>query len=263
MLVFSAISPHSPLLIPSIARENHKKLEVTLNALADLEKKLLNAKPEVIIIISPHGLIHADSFTINFNPIFKGSLKEFGDFSINLEFPSEPQLTERIRHSLLEKNIPVTLESINNLDYGITIPLYFLTKRIPSIPIMPINNSFLNLKTHFDFGRVLKEKILESNKRIAVIASADLSHKAGPGSPIGFSEQGKKFDEKLIEFLNHKNITGILKFDEAFLKESAECGLRPITILLGVLEGINYKPQIFSYEAPFGVGYLTAHFKLL
>jgi hypothetical protein len=33
---------------------------------------------------------------------------------------------------------------------------------------------------------------------------------------------------------------------------------------LGILEasGINYQPEILSYEDPFGVGYLVANFKL-
>jgi hypothetical protein len=34
---------------------------------------------------------------------------------------------------------------------------------------------------------------------------------------------------------------------------------------LGILEesGLNWKPEILSYEGPFGVGYLVADFKII
>jgi len=46
--------------------------------------------------------------------------------------------------------------------------------------------------------------------------------------------------------------------------EAGECGLRSFSFLLGILEEakIDWKAEILSYEAPFGVGYLVANFKL-
>jgi len=48
--------------------------------------------------------------------------------------------------------------------------------------------------------------------------------------------------------------------NEKLISDAGECGLKSIAILLGILEGIKYEPQILSYEGPFGVGYLTAEF---
>jgi len=33
-------------------------------------------------------------------------------------------------------------------------------------------------------------------------------------------------------------------------------------VLLGALSGSDYKPEIYSYEGPFGVGYLVADMKV-
>ena len=46
------------------------------------------------------------------------------------------------------------------------------------------------------------------------------------------------------------------------IAEAGECGLKSIVILLGILDGINYKPRLLSYEGPFGVGYLVMQFEL-
>lgn len=49
-----------------------------------------------------------------------------------------------------------------------------------------------------------------------------------------------------------------------FILRAGECGLKSFTFILGILEaaGLNYQPQILSYEGPFGVGYLVANIKI-
>ena len=54
-IVFAAITPHAPVLIPEIGKENLKKLTKTEAALKKLEQELYAAKPESLVVISPHG----------------------------------------------------------------------------------------------------------------------------------------------------------------------------------------------------------------
>ena len=109
---------------------------------------------------------------------------------------------------------------------------------------------------------MIKSKLLSSSARIAVIASGDLSHKLSKNAPAGYSPKGKKFDKKLIDCLLKKQTHEIIKFKPELIADAGECGLKSIIILLGVLEGMKYEPQLLSYESPFGVGYLTMNFKL-
>ena len=104
---------------------------------------------------------------------------------------------------------------------------------------------------------------LDKKRKYALIASGDLSHCLKKEGPYGFHSDGPKFDKALIEYLKKKDIKNFLKLDEMF-PEAGECGLRSFCFLLGILEasGINYQPEILSYEGPFGVGYLVANFKL-
>ena len=59
------------------------------------------------------------------------------------------------------------------------------------------------------------------------------------------------------------NIKSILDMDDEFIERAGECGLRSIVIMLGALENSKVKPEILSYEGPFGVGYLVAEFKVV
>lgn len=205
-IVFAAISPHPPIILPSVGSEKDRvQVKNTIKALENLGEILAKSKPDSIIISSPHP------------------------------------------------------------DWGFEVPLYFLAKdfqgRIEQILIGAESPQF-----YFEEGeREYKSRILSISavNCIALIASGDLSHVLKEEGPYGFHPDGPKFDKDLITFLKKKNIKEILKLDEKY-PEAGECGLRSFCFLLGILEvsGINYQPEILSYEGPFGVGYLVANFKL-
>jgi len=260
-IVFSAITPHPPILIPTIGKENINQLEATRESYLKLEQDLYVSQAETIIIISPHGHLQEEAFTINLSPEFKGDFEEFGDLTTKFSLSGDVGLAHKIKEKL-ETKAPLQLISETKLDYGASIPLYLLTQHLPKIKIIPLYYSGLNLAAHYNFGQMIKSKLLSSNTRIALIASGDLSHRLSKNAPAGFSPKGKKFDKKLIESLLKKETGEIIKFKPELIADAGECGLKSVIILLGILEGIKYEPQLLSYESPFGVGYLTMNYKL-
>ncbi|MFH1366656.1 MAG: AmmeMemoRadiSam system protein B [Patescibacteria group bacterium] len=262
MLTFAGISPHPPLLIPNIGQENIKQVERTKAALEKLEQELYAAKPDAVVIISPHSPVMPDAFCINIAQNFSGNFSEFGDLATKLNFRSNLAFSHRLKERLEDRRFSGLLINQDNLDHGVLVPLFYLTPHLPDLPLTPISFSLLDLKTHFDFGRIISEEIHQTNQRIAVIASGDLSHRLTKAAPAGYSQQGKVFDQKLIELLQKKETAEIISLDPALVEEAGECGLRSIIILLGILNQKEYQPEILSYEGPFGVGYLVANFKL-
>jgi len=260
-IVFSAIVPHPPILIPTIGKENINQLKTTSNAYLKLEQDLYASQAETIIIISPHGHSQEEAFTINLSPEFKGNFKEFGDLVTELTLSGDIGLAHKIKEKV-ETKAPLQLVSIPDLDYGASIPLYLLTEHMPKIKIIPLYYSGLSLLSHYNFGQVIKSKLLSTSTRIAIIVSGDLSHRLSKNAPAGYNPKGKKFDKKLIDCLLKKETEEIIKFKTDLIADAGECGLKSIVILLGILDGIKYEPELLSYESPFGVGYLTMNFKL-
>lgn len=261
-LIFAAITPHPPILIPDIGKDNIKKIRATKAALEKMEEDLYAAKPETILIISPHGRILPDTFSINTNPTYTVDLREFGDLTTKTQYQSDLTMIARISNSAQTKEVPLTLYTDQALDYGSAVPLYYLTKHLPEIKIIPLSYSLLEPKQHLNFGYLLKEEIMNTNRRVAVIASGDLSHALTSDAPAGFSPEGKKFDENLIENFKNHNTAGLLNLEPQICESAAECGWRSFLILLGVLQRVNYQLKILSYEGPLGVGYLVAEFAL-
>jgi len=262
MLVFSAICPHPPLLIPEIGKENLKQVQKTQKAMKKLEEIFYARKVDSVVIISPHQDLIPDAFAINLAEKFEVDFKEFGDFSTRLSFKSNTSFAHRLKEALEDHRFPAVLINKNKLDHGCGLPLYYLTSHYENLPITPISFSLMDLKTHYDFGKIISNEIHHTNERIAVIASGDLSHRLTENAPAGFSPKGKEFDKKLIEHLQKKETDKILKMDPELIEEAGECGLRSIIIMLGILNRKKYNVDIFSYEGPFGVGYLVANFSL-
>lgn len=255
MLSITCITPHPPVIIPGIGRPaDLSVVQKTIEAMEKLRENLEEANPDTILIISPHAPTNTNGFLINSDAELKGSLIDFGldeDFS----FKNDYDLMEKIGYHADMGGILVHFHS-SFLDHGALVPLYYLTKNLKP-KLVPCSFSFLDFKTHYRYGEIIRKVIDKSDEKIAVVASGDLSHRLTPDAPAGYSPKGKKFDEKLIGLLSKNDINGILNLDPELIEEAGECGLRSIIILLGILKG-KYEFNRLNYEGPFGVGYLTA-----
>ena len=261
-LVFASICPHPPIIIPSIGKENLKLVNKTKIAMEKLEEEFYASKPEMVVVISPHSPMMPEAFSLNMAESFSGNFQDFGDFTTKLEFRSDKEFSHKLKERCEDHNFPLIMYTNEQLDHGVLVPLYYLTKHTPNIPIVPISFSLLDYQTHHNFGKIIMEQIQEINKRVAVVASGDLSHRLTVSAPAGYSPQGRIFDDKLVELIKKNSVSPVLGLDQDLIEEAGECGLRSIVILLGVLNRLKCKPQVFSYEGPFGVGYLVANYKL-
>lgn len=262
MIVFAAATPHSPLLIPGVAKDTFELLDETTKALEHLARELYAAQPDVIVIITPHGESLADAFTINLAPEYTVDFEEFGDFSTKLQFKGSPQLAHGLKERIMYE-MPMQFVHVPKLDYGCGIPLAYLTKKLPGIEIIPISHSLLPLQTHFGLGQLLKRELTKTSKRVAIIASGNLAHSHEKGGPAPFSAAAGTFDELVKESLQSRNPEPLIFIDPVIEKKAAEDALRSLLILMGTLDGKNYRTDIFAYQQVMGVGYLTAQFILV
>ena len=264
MIVFAGITPHPPIIIPEIGKENLSFTEKTIQSMKRLSEDLYAAKPDTLVFISPHGPMLADAFIINMSPEFTVNFEDFGDLKTNLRVKGDVGLIHHYKE-ILEDKMAIVLANQAKLDHGVGVPLYYFAQGLDlnNIRIVPISYSLQTPAAHFAFGRKLQEDMINDTKRIAVIASGDLSHRLTQDAPAGYSHWAKKFDETLINKIKAKDAKGLINLDPDFIEEAGECGLKSFIILMGILNSMDYYPEIYSYEGPFGVGYLVANCKLI
>ena len=261
MIVFSAIVPHSPLLVPSIGEAECEKLALTLKALSELEHALYVAKPETILIVTPHAPMYPDSFSGNLHEGFEGILKEFGDHTVQIKTSVDFLVLDHIHRALREAQIPFTLTSQAELDYGCTVPLLLLTPKLPSFQCIPLAPCLLGPQAHYEFGRELARVLQRENRRIAVLASADLSHHVNAASPQGMRPEGQAFDAAIRSAVVTRHDAELLGLDATLRETAGQCGYQPILIFAGILADMSGTMREVCYEAPFGVGCMTVIFE--
>ena len=261
MLVFACLVPHTPLLIPEVAKENLSLLSDTVKAYQFLEHELYATKPDLIIILSSHAQDTKETFSINQNPKLRVDFKKFGDFLTNLEFNNDIGFGYKIKEAA-ETKMPVFLSAEADLSYGFAVPLFYLTPHLPKIKIVAINSAKLAAQTHLSFGEIIKEQIDSSSQRIAVVVAGDLSHRLHQDSPAGFSPRGQEFDQAIMKYLAQADLKSLVALDENLVKEAQECSWRSLLILTSIIKDFNFKAEKLSYQAPFGIGYLTFNFGL-
>ena len=133
-------------------------------------------------------------------------------------------------------------------------------------PVVRIGLSWLPFETHRALGHVIARAAHADGRRIAFIASGDLSHRLSAEGPYGFRPEGPVFDEQVTDIFRTGALKNLFTISDDLAEAAGECGLRPFLIMAGALEetcsleGADLDAQLLSYEGPLGVGYAVASF---
>ncbi len=262
MIVFAAHVPHSPLLMPSVSGDRVGAVKKTHEALEELSEELYARKVDTIVLLSDHPTMYSDAFSVSLSDPFRCDLHDVGDLSYQRTYHPDFPTTDQLQRDLRQADEPVTLSTDARLHFASAVPLHFLTTHIPTVKIIPIAPSGLSPKEHYQFGQALKHTMSASKKRIAVVSSGDLSQRLEAFAPGGYHKDGERYDTLVRTFIEQHNAVGLLQLDEALLHNAEESSYRKLLMLFGALDNMDVTPSVMSHEAPFGIGYLVAHFHL-
>lgn len=253
-VIFGAIMPHPPLLVPAVGGNKLKEIEKTKKSAEEIARRLKTKNFDTLVVITPHGTVSQATVPLYTSPVFEGDLSAFGA-KANYHFKGDPELAIACAKESpgLTSRTPETI-----LDHGALVPLHYIAAAGIKKPVMPVAIAFLPLRELYKFGKVLAAAAKKLNRLVAVIASADMSHKLTPDAPSGFDPKGAEFDKKLVELVSNYDVNGILDFPPTLADKAGQDALWSIAILLGMLDGIKVKQEVLSYEGPFGVGYMVA-----
>ena len=265
------IACHPPVLIPEIGGGREHEAEKTLRGLRDLSLKVAEVKPEVIVCITPHGNVFRDGVAVIYEQHLKGDFKQFGNDRYSFEKDCDMGLLDELNTSFAKHqchtiflNQKVAAEYRINLDidHGVLVPLYFIEKYYKNYQIVHITIGELSLIELYEMGTVIREAIEAHGKEAMILVSADLSHCLKDEGPYAFNPMGALFDENIIKGIEKKNYYSILTIPPQVYQPAGQCGLRPIIMGLGAIDGYDTESQVYSYEGPFGVGYMSAYIDL-
>ena len=82
-LVYAAVTPHAPVLAPTLAIEHQNIVEQTVAALTHIGQELRANQVETIIVLTPHASGDAHTFFASSDHEFQVDLSAFGDYKTN------------------------------------------------------------------------------------------------------------------------------------------------------------------------------------
>jgi AmmeMemoRadiSam system protein A len=271
MIILGALVPHPPVMMEGIGKpEDLAQVQETRNALRELDQMLAADLPDTLIVFTPHGAVFRDAIVVYSEPELAGGMSQFG-LTRNWQWGNDLELVERIIHLGNRARLPVfpmdrtTLERYHHgeiLDHGVLAPLsFFRLEWSRGVKLVVIPLSYLPLEELYQFGVLVAEAAHQLSRRVAVIASGDLSHALLPEAPAGFHPAGAEFDQTVMTLISQSAAPEFFELDPVLVEKAAECGFRSLIMLLGALDGKVFQGTVHSYQGPFGVGYGVASFK--
>lgn len=245
-LVYVGFVPHPPIIVPEVGRGEEVNSEATVGSMQKLAKEIVKMEVQTILFVSPHAPLLEDGLGYLEGKYLSGNFGRFGAGQLKFRQVVNESILARIK-----EEVPEALAVGSELDHGVLVPLYFLIEAGWNGQIVVLS---MPLRNPSDYGRKIGMILNDSPERCALIASGDLSHMLKEDGPYGFHPSGPKVDNLIVKGLK-KDTTLVRGIPRALIEEAALCGYDSLLLALGAREG---SVKVFSYEGPFGVGYLVA-----
>jgi aromatic ring-opening dioxygenase LigB subunit len=253
----------------------------------ELGRRFAAARPDVIVLATPHGFRVHDAVTFADVARMAGTLHHAGK-TAEMNVPVDRKLASSIAKTARSRQIPVAMagfagnsesESAIPLDWGTFVPLWFLghgrnmtgfghvladkPEREQGPPVVVINPArSLPWETNIRLGEAIADAAIRDGRRVAFVASCDWAH-AHEGSRYGAHPAAAEVDSAVEAALRDNDPGRLIDLDEAQVKHAAVDGLWQALMLAGVMNQVPMRGEVLSYEVvrAFSVGMIVATYQ--
>ncbi|MED1203305.1 extradiol ring-cleavage dioxygenase [Heyndrickxia acidicola] len=261
--VFACIAPHGGEIIPELKGSHPSRMQKTRDSMQELGERMQAAKPDAIIVLTPHGTRVEGFFSISNSERMEGIVEENGSV-YRMERLVERNLALSITEAAKENALPAATINYGTsagpisclqLDWGAIVPLSFM----PDVPIVVITPSReVPLDVHYRFGEVLAQAVKRTKLRVGLIASCDWSHAHHESGPYGYNPAAKLLDEDVVTLIKSGQLEKMSEFDPEYVDAAKPDGIWQTMILAGTIPADIRHTDLLSYEVPTYFGLICA-----
>src|SRR5258706_38176 len=166
--------------------EEMQLARATRSGMEELGREFTVAKPDVVVVATPHNVHISGAFAVLVAARMSGNLDGTPQ-PVELEVPSETGLAWLLLETLIGHGLPAVGVSFGSndpstavapMDWGVLIPLWFMGGRhdppVPVVVITPARD--LSADAHVRAGAAIAATAGASRRRVACIASSDHGH---------------------------------------------------------------------------------------
>ena len=274
-LSYACIAPHGSDVIPELANKRTlRSFEETRKGILAVAREVKRARPDTIIIASPHNLRVHQHIAIVTAENSSGTLRGWNapEKRASLKVKCNPSLAKELLAAGTRRRLPVvgvnygTFEGSNSdmaMDWGTFVPLWFFMheNRIrPKIVIVTPSRE-IPLDQNIAFGRTIADVVEKKRERVVFVASADQAHAHKKNGPYGFSKAAAAYDKFMVNAIERDDIDSIKELGRKFVEAAKPDSLWQMAMLAGVSERIPLVPHLYSYQVPTYFGMICAGFQ--
>jgi aromatic ring-opening dioxygenase LigB subunit len=281
-IVFGAIAPHGFAIIPEMSDDADGAL-ATRAAMEELGRRFEAAKPDVVVIASPHGFRVDGSIVLANTGRAAGTLRWKGR-QVEMNVPVDLALTDAIAAQAKAVDIPIAMagfagnsrpQSVLPLDWGNITPLWYaghgrnmigsgdVLAEAPEEPegppvVLASPSRFMAREHLVAFGEAVADAADADGRRVAFIASCDWGHRHDESGPYGYHPAAAEVDAEVLAAVREGRLLDLMAISDERASEAAIDGLWQTLMLAGVINRTPMTPEVLSYEAPTYFGMLVA-----
>jgi aromatic ring-opening dioxygenase LigB subunit len=270
-LVFAAIAPHGGIAIAEACAPGEREVAAKTRAgMEELGRRFAAARPDVVIVATPHNVHIANALGVVVASRVKGRLNGVVPL-IELDLPSEPHLAWRVLESFAEAGLPAAGVSFGSndpetavapMDWGVLIPLWFMGGRdVPPPPVVVVTPARdLSAANHVTAGAAIAAAAASSERRVALVASADHGHAHLANGPYGYHPAAAEYDTLVTEIVRDDQLARLNEIPRELVENAKADSWWQMLMLHGATAAGSWKGRLISYEAPTYFGMLTASY---
>lgn len=260
-IVFACIAPHGGhLLLPPGVPTSVPRSRA---AMAQLEQELRDARPDVVTVLTPHGLTVDDAYSIGICARAAGEID-----GVKIELATDLDLAATWAYRAAERGVPVAPLSGEDadtpfpLDWGVTIPLALLLPNLHPLPslVVACPSRRLSRALLIAWGEALADASDELGRRVALIVSADQGHGHAADGPYGFSPVSARYDRDMRAAIEADALPRLLHWPKDYAETALADSYWQTLALIGVQKHVPLRARVLSYEVDHYFGLLCASF---
>jgi len=270
-LVYACIAPHGGEIVPALAGQKLKLFSPTRKGMRVLATALKDAKPDTIVLASPHNLRLHKHIGVITAENSSGRTAE-GRREIRLRAKCDVEFATKLAEGGEAAGLPVVAANYGvfdgplsdmAMDWGTMIPLWFFLKgaRRKSRIVIVTPSREIPLTQNVEFGKVIAEATEGEKKRVAFVASADQAHRHQKSGPYGFDKRASVYDRQVVDLIRHNKLEEVVKMSPSFVDGAGPDSLWQMAMLVGALSVVPMKAELVSYQVPTYYGMLCASYQ--
>ncbi|ASJ00021.1 DODA-type extradiol aromatic ring-opening family dioxygenase [Thermococcus gorgonarius] len=249
MLVGIGLMPHGNPVLEPPDDETRKLAEV----LRDIGKAF--ASVDSYVLVSPHNVRMSDHLGV----VMAENLISWLGFEgkeLPGEWKTDRELAEKICRAEKDAGIPIVDLNFASrsgqysrwpLSWGELIPLQFLEKKLL---VLMTPSRGIDREPLVRSGEILGRVLEGSEKRVALVISADHGHAHDENGPYGYRKESEEYDRLIMKLINENRLEELPEIPEELVNKALVDSYWQMLMMLGAMKVGEFELRESAYACP-------------